>query len=121
MAITDFAAIGRAFRVSCKGLSHCLRHERAVQQEAVLFILLTLVAAFLAESAWHWLLLTAPLILILIVEVLNTGLEAAIDRIGPEHHELSGLAKDCGSAAVLLSMLLAGLVWGVFLFERFFR
>ncbi|WP_026261527.1 diacylglycerol kinase [Kiloniella laminariae] len=120
MALTDFAAVGRAFQASCKGLLHCLRYERAVQQEVILFIPLTLVAGFLAASAWDWLLLTVPLILILIVEVLNTGLEAAIDRIGPEHHELSGLAKDCGSAAVLLSMLLAGLVWAVFLFERFF-
>jgi diacylglycerol kinase (ATP) len=56
-------------------------------------------------------LLVGVCFLVLIVEILNSGIEAAIDRIGPEHHELSGLAKDLGSAAVFISLVLVALVW----------
>ncbi len=119
MAVSDIGAIKRAFNASLVGLFHCLRKERAFQQELLLFLPLSLVAVFISSQVWDWLLLTLPLIFVLIVEVLNTGLEAVVDRVGVEHHELSGLAKDCGSAAVLLAMLAAVLIWGAYLFEYF--
>ncbi|MEH6630996.1 MAG: diacylglycerol kinase [Halopseudomonas aestusnigri] len=119
MAVSDIGAIKRAFNASMMGLFHCFRKERAFQQELLLFLPLSLVAVFLSSQVWDWLLLTLPLIFVLIVEVLNTGLEAVVDRVGVEHHELSGLAKDCGSAAVLLAMFAAVLIWGAYLFEYF--
>jgi diacylglycerol kinase (ATP) len=64
-------------------------------------------------------LLSATVVLLMVVELLNTGIEAAIDRIGPEWHELSKRAKDMGSAAVLLSLLLCIGVWGTALFQRY--
>jgi diacylglycerol kinase (ATP) len=63
-------------------------------------------------------LLVSPMLLVLIVELLNSAIEAAIDRIGPEHHKLSGLAKDIGSAAVFLSILLLVTVWALVLMDH---
>ena len=119
MAVSDIRAVGRAFKASLKGLSHCLRKERAFQQELILFVPLSIGAIFISTQVWDWILLTFPLMFVLIVEVLNTGLEAVVDRVGLEHHELSGLAKDCGSAAVLLAMVTAIMIWVVYLFEYF--
>jgi len=120
MAVGDIGAVARAFKASLKGLSHCLQKERAFQQELVVFVPLTIGAIFISPQVWDWLLLTLPLIFILIVEVLNTGIEAVVDRIGLEHHALSGLAKDCGSAAVLLAMFAAVLIWTAYLFDYFY-
>ncbi|WP_419905487.1 diacylglycerol kinase [Kiloniella sp.] len=119
MAVNDVGAIARAFNASLKGLSHCFRKERAFQQELLLFVPLSVVAIFISSQVWDWVLLTLPLIFILIVEILNTGIEAVVDRVSLDHHELSGLAKDCGSAAVLLSMLPAIMIWATYLFEYF--
>ncbi|MFD2206158.1 diacylglycerol kinase [Kiloniella antarctica] len=120
MAVNDVGAVLRAFRASLKGLLHCLCKERAFQQELLFFIPLSILAIFVTPDVWRWLLLTLPLIFVLIVEVLNTGLEAVVDRVGLEHHELSGVAKDCGSAAVLLAMFGAVLIWGAYFFEYLF-
>ena len=68
----------------------------------------------------QWLALITPLLLLLIVELLNSAIEAVVDRIGDEHHELAGRAKDMGSAAVLLCLLLVTLIWGTLCYERFF-
>jgi diacylglycerol kinase (ATP) len=65
-------------------------------------------------------LLAGSILIVMIVELLNTGIETAIDRIGPEWHDLSKRAKDMGSAAVLLSLLLAGSIWCMAFFQRFF-
>ena len=64
--------------------------------------------------------LVVSLLLILLVELINSALEAAIDRIGPERHELSGRAKNLGSAAVMISLLIAAVVWGFVAYGRFF-
>ena len=72
-------------------------------------------ALWLPVSPIERLLLIASLLLVLIVEILNSAVEAAVDRIGLEHHELSGRAKDLGSAAVLLSLMLTALTWGTVL------
>lgn len=94
-------------------------HEKAFQQEAICaFVMLPL--SFWLGKTWEQVsLLATTIVLVLIVELLNTGIEAAIDRIGPEWHELSKKAKDMGSAAVLLSLCLCGAVWAAAIYQRF--
>ena len=93
--------------------------ETAFRQEALASIVLV-PAAFLLGRNWiETVLLAATVVTVLIVELLNTGIEAAIDRIGPEWHELSKRAKDMGSAAVLLSLLLCAGTWTLALCQRF--
>lgn len=86
-------------------------HETAFRQEMLLTILLFPVGIWLANDWLEASLLLGSLLLVLIVELLNTGIESAIDRIGPEWHDLSKRAKDMGSAAVLLSLLLCLGIW----------
>lgn len=94
-------------------------HETAFRQEAIASVVL-LPAAFWLGSTWvETVLLAGSVILIMIVELLNTGIETTIDRIGPEWHDLSKRAKDMGSAAVLLSLLLCAGTWALALFQRF--
>ena len=76
------------------------------------------VALFLGRSLVEQILLIASLVLVLIVELLNSAIEAVVDRIGPEHHELSGRAKDIGSAAVMVALLAAGACWLAVLASR---
>lgn len=85
--------------------------EAAFRQEAVAALGLLPLAFWLGRSWVETALLAGSVLLVMIVELLNTGIEAAIDRVGPEWHELSKKAKDMGSAAVLLSLLLAGGIW----------
>lgn len=96
---------------SIKGLRSAWCQEAAFRQELILTLVLLPIALWLDFSIVERLLLIAVLILVLVVELLNSAIEAAIDRIGPEFHELSGQAKDLGSAAVLLSLLLTAVVW----------
>lgn len=93
--------------------------ETAFRQEALAAIILVPLAYWLGRTWVEASLLMGTIVLVLIVELLNTGIETAIDRIGPEWHDLSKRAKDMGSAAVLLSLLLAGGVWAAALYERF--
>lgn len=94
-------------------------HETAFRQEALLAMLLVPLAFWLGQSWVETALLAGTVLLVMIVELLNTGIESAIDRIGPEWHELSKRAKDMGSAAVLLSLLLCAGVWLGALWQRF--
>jgi diacylglycerol kinase (ATP) len=94
-------------------------HETAFRQEAIASIVLIPAAFWLGRSWVETVLLAGTVILIMIVELLNTGIETAIDRIGPEWHDLSKRAKDMGSAAVLLSLLLCAGTWAMALFQRF--
>ena len=93
--------------------------ETAFRQEAIASVVLVPVAFWLGRTWIETVLLAGTVILIMIVELLNTGLETAIDRIGPEWHDLSKRAKDMGSAAVLLSLLLCAGTWTMALLERF--
>lgn len=94
-------------------------HETAFRQEALASIVL-LPAAFWLGRGWvETVLLAGTVVLIMIIELLNTGIETAIDRIGPEWHDLSKRAKDMGSAAVLLSFLLCTVTWLMALYSRF--
>ena len=85
--------------------------ETAFRQEATAAIVLVPLAAWLANSWVEFALLAGSVVLVMVVELLNTGIETAIDRIGPEWHALSKRAKDMGSAAVLLSLLMAVAIW----------
>lgn len=104
---------------SAAGLATAWRGEEAFRQEVLLAIVLAPVAVWLGQSSMERLLLMGSWLVVMIVEVLNTAVEATVDRIGDEHHPLSGQAKDLGSAAVFLSLLLAALVWGTVAWERF--
>ena len=93
--------------------------EAAFRQEAIAAIFLVPAAFWLGRNWVETALLAGTVLIVMIVELLNTGIETAIDRIGPEWHALSKRAKDMGSAAVLLSLLLCGGVWGTALLQRF--
>jgi diacylglycerol kinase (ATP) len=107
-----------ALRFSWAGLKMAWRREAAFREEALLAVLLLPAAFILGEGPIEQILLAGSWLLVLIVELLNTAVETAIDRIGSEQNRLSGLAKDLGSAAVLLALLLAALVWGRLLLPR---
>ncbi len=93
--------------------------ETAFRQEAIASVVLIPAAFWLGRSWVETVLLAGTVVLVMIVELLNTGIETAIDRIGPEWHDLSKRAKDMGSAAVLLSLLLCAGTWSMALFQRF--
>ncbi|WP_341501190.1 diacylglycerol kinase [Gallaecimonas sp. GXIMD4217] len=114
-----FARIWAAARYSMKGLAAAWRNEEAFRQESLLMLVMLPGAFWLGESAMERALLIIPLFVVVLAELLNSAIEAVVDRIGLERHELSGRAKDIGSAAVLVSLLLVALVWGLKLVERF--
>ena len=93
------------------GLVYAFLEESAFRQELTLFVLLSPVAFFLPTTHLEKALLISSLIMVLVVELLNSSVEAAIDRISFEHHDLSKRAKDFGSAAVMLALLIAVLMW----------
>jgi len=101
----------KATRFSLAGLRAAYAQEKAFQQETWILLILIPLALVLGHTALERALLIASWTLVLIVELLNSALEATIDRIGPERHELSGRAKDLGSAAVFASVVLAAIVW----------
>lgn len=109
-----------ALSYSIDGLKTAWRHEHAFRQELLLFAAGTVVALALPVAPFEKLLLIGVLALVLIVELINSALEAVVDRISLERHPLSKNAKDLGSAAVLLACMLALATWAVLLFERFF-
>jgi diacylglycerol kinase (ATP) len=96
---------------SWAGLRAAWRNEEAFRQETLLCAALVPVALWFGENGVERALLIGSLLLVMIVELLNSGIEAAIDRIGQERHELSGRAKDIGSAAVFLALLNAAIIW----------
>ena len=105
---------------SWQGFKVAATTEAAFRTELILFIVLAPVAYWLGETAIEYALLYGSLFLIMIVELLNTAVEAVVDRFGGEIHELSGRAKDIGSAAVFLSIVNFLVVWGNILYDRFF-
>lgn len=108
---TGLDRIAAAAASSGRGLRACWRNEAAFRQEGLLAIPLLVVAAMWPLTGVERAVMMASVLLVLIVELLNSGIEAAIDRISPEHHALSGLAKDVASAAVSMSLLLVVVVW----------
>src|ERR1700733_14963038 len=108
----------RAFASSAKGFVGAFREEQAVRQELLFACLALPLGLWLGHSGVERALLAAPVLLILIVELLNSAIEATVDRIGLERHVLAGLAKDIGSAAVFVSFALLILVWLLVLLGR---
>ena len=108
-----------AFFYSVDGFKSAWRNEHAFRQELTLFVPAGVIAMLLPISAFQKLALIAVLIFVLIVELINSAIEAVVDRVSLERHPLSKNAKDFGSAAVLLSCILAGATWAVVLFNRF--
>ena len=105
-----------AFLNSWKGFRGAFEAEAAFRQEVALAVVLIPLGFWLGDTPIEKVLLVGSVLFVLIVELLNTGIETVVDRIGLERHALSGLAKDVGSAAVLLSFVVLLLVWGLLLF-----
>jgi diacylglycerol kinase (ATP) len=103
---------------SLRGLKHCYHSEAAFRQEVWAALVLVPVAIMLGQTAVERTLLVGSVLIVMIVELLNTGIEVVVDRISPERHHLSGFAKDLGSSAVLLTLLLAGMTWTFVLSDR---
>jgi len=107
--------IVHAFFNSLAGLADAWRHESAFRQEILLAVILVPIACWVPVTHVERALLIGSVLLVLIVELLNSSIEAAIDRISFEHHSLSKRAKDIGSAAVFVSLLLLAVVWALLL------
>ncbi len=112
---TGIKRIISAFFYSKQGLIACWKMEAAFRQELISCIFLIPLALYLGEGGIEKAILISVCLLVLIVEILNSGIEAVVDRVSSEHHELSGLAKDLGSAAVMLSIVNVVAVWALIL------
>jgi diacylglycerol kinase (ATP) len=108
---TGLRRLINATRYSLAGIAAAARHEDAFRQELLLAAVLVPLGLWLGDSGVARALLCGSVLLVLIVELLNSAVEAAIDRISLEHHELAKRAKDFGSAAVMLTLATAGLIW----------
>ncbi|HWJ95435.1 MAG TPA: diacylglycerol kinase [Telluria sp.] len=109
-----------AFRNSFDGFKTAWQNEYAFRQEILVFTIASAVALSLQISGFQKLVLIGVLVLVLIVEIINSAIEAVVDRISLERHPLSKNAKDLGSAAVALAIALAAMTWGVVLYTRYF-
>ena len=116
---TGVTRLYKAFFYSAKGVRYAYTHEAAFRQEILLALLLIPVALILPVSHWQSLALILSVLLVLLVELLNSAIEAVVDRVGTQYHELAGSAKDMGSAAVLVALIMCFSVWGVILWDRF--
>ncbi|MEX0730991.1 MAG: diacylglycerol kinase [Aquisalimonadaceae bacterium] len=115
---TGISRLYHAALYSFAGLRFAYRFESAFRQELWLALLLTPVGLLVGDNAAERGLLVGTLLIVLITELLNTALEAAVDRVGDEFHALAGSAKDAASAAVFVSLLLTVLVWGLIIWEK---
>jgi len=110
-ANTGITRIIKAFGYSMQGLKAAFTHEAAFRQELLLCIIFIPLAFFVGEGPIERIVLIGLTVLVLVVELLNSAVEALVDRVGLEQHELSGRAKDMGSAAVLVSLVLWAYAW----------
>ena len=111
-----FKRLINAFGFSMQGFKAAYKHEEAFRQEVFVLALAIPLGIWLGEGAVEIILLIGSVLLLLVVELLNSAIEATVDRFGGEHHELSGRAKDMGSAAVLVMSVTAAMVWLLILF-----
>jgi diacylglycerol kinase (ATP) len=116
---TGLTRIIRATGYSIKGIKATYKHEAAFRQEVAASLILVPLALYLGDSEVERVLLLGSWLLVLLVELINSSIEAVVDRIGPEEHELSGRAKDIGSASVALAIMIAVIVWSLLLVPRF--
>ncbi len=115
--VGHFARLAPAIKNSLAGLAAAYKHEIAFRQEVFLFIVLTPVAIMISTSFIEFVLLIFSIIFIMVTELLNSAVEAVVDRVGLERHELSGRAKDIASAAVFVAILFFIMVWGYKVFS----
>lgn len=115
---TGFKRIYNATKCSIDGIKYAYQHESAFRQELMLACVLLPLACFVAKNPIELILLSGPVIALLVVECINSAIEAAIDRISTDIHPLSKQAKDLGSASVSLCILLVLLSWGAILIGR---
>lgn len=101
---------------SMKGLKAAWQYEAAFRQEVVLLITMTALTFFLPVTKLEQVVMVGCLFIVVLVELINSALEAVVDRVGSEYHELSGRAKDIGSAAVFVALCLVAVTWGLILF-----
>lgn len=116
---TGIQRIVYTFVHSFNGFKWLVKNEAAFQQELLLFVPLTLFAFWLDLPAMHTLLVMLSMVFVLFAEMVNTAIEAVVDRIGFEYHQLSGVAKNIGSALVLLSMICSIAVWATVLWLNY--
>jgi diacylglycerol kinase (ATP) len=116
---TGLRRIVNATFFSMAGLRAAWRDESAFRQELLLCVILIPTAVWLGRTAVERSLLIGSCLIVLVVELLNTGIENVVDRVGHEPHRLSGQAKDLGSAAVFVSLVLVLVVWGLIAWSRF--
>jgi len=112
-----FERLIKATQFSCQGFKAAFKNEAAFRQEVFLAIILIPLGFYLGNNGLERALLISVVILVPIIELLNSGIEAIVDRVSTENHELSGRAKDLGSAAVLLSLINVVVVWALILFS----
>ncbi len=112
---TGLKRLFNAFVYSLDGFRAAFKHEDAFRQEALLALVAVPLALWLGKSSVERALMIGSVLLVLIVELLNSAIEAAVDRISLEHHHLIKRAKDMGSAAVLVSLINAAVIWGIVL------
>ena len=108
---TGLRRLMNAFSYSIAGTLAAFKHEDAFRQEVFLAVVLTPVALYFGETAIDQALMISSLLLIIIVELLNSSIEATVDRISIKHHKLAKRAKDIGSAAVFFSLINAAVIW----------
>jgi len=118
--LVGFARLIAATGNSIRGIRDAWRHESAFRQDVALSAVLLLISFWLAQTLVEWLILIFPLFLLLIVEILNSAIENTVDRIGDEHHILSGRAKDMASSAVMFCLILIAIVWLSMAWSRFY-
>jgi diacylglycerol kinase (ATP) len=106
----------RAFNFSRKGFQAAWKNEAAFREEIIVAIFLIPASFWLGTTSIERILLIGSILLVLIVELLNSAIEAIVDLVSPEFHELAGRAKDIGSAAVLIALMIASLTWFLILF-----
>ena len=117
--VTGIRRIINAFGYSMKGLRAAFKHESAFRQETALLIILLPIAFLLGQNIVDYSILIGSLMLVIIVELLNSAVEAVVDRVGDEHHKLAGRAKDIGSAAVFVALVNVGVIWSMYVFQYF--
>ncbi|MGA9574174.1 MAG: diacylglycerol kinase [Lysobacterales bacterium] len=118
--LTGISRIIAASTNSLNGIRDAWRYEAAFRQNSVLSLVLFILSFFLAQTVLEWLILVVPLFLLAIVELLNSAIENVVDRIGAERHILSGRAKDMGSAATMVCLILIGTIWLSMTWSRYF-
>jgi diacylglycerol kinase (ATP) len=117
---TGFKRLFYAFVNAFAGLKAAIVNEAAFRQELAILVISIPLAIWIGKSVVEWILMIGVVMLLLIVELLNSAVEAVVDRVGPERHELSGRAKDLGAAAVLVTIFLAISVWLSIIVVNFF-